>query len=116
MIKRLLVAGIITAMLLFSGVYWLALDMGRLSEGEQIAEATSPQGTYTLKAYLVNPHATVSYAIRGELHFNSAKAKPQTIYWNYREETADILWLDENRVVINGIALSVPYGIYDFRR
>ena len=114
--KKIIITIIIVAMLLFSGVYWLAFDMGRLSEGDLIAEETSPQGTYTLKAYVVNPHATVSYAVRGELHFNRAKAKPQTIYWNYREEVADIHWLEENRVVINGIELSIPYGIFDFRR
>ena len=116
MAKKILVLSIITAMLLFSGVYWLAFDMGRLSGGELIAEATSPQGTSTVKAYRVNPHATVSYALRGELHFNSAKAKPQTIYWNYREETAEIQWHEENRVTINGVELIVPYGIFDYRR
>ena len=43
--------------------------MGRLPEGEYIAEATSPTGQYTVKAYVTNGGATTSYAVRGELNF-----------------------------------------------
>ena len=42
--------------------------MGRLPEGEYIAEATSPTGQYTVKAYVTNGGAT-SYAVRGELNY-----------------------------------------------
>jgi len=53
--------------------------MGRLPEGEYIAEATSPDGQYTLKAYMTNAGATTSYAVRGELNFNKDKRKPKNI-------------------------------------
>ncbi len=116
MIKKIIGTMIVIIMVLFTAIYWLAFDVERLSNGELISEERSPQGTYTVKAYLVNPHATVSYAVRGELHFNNTKARHQTIYWNYREETAEIEWVEENLVRVNGIAINVPYGLYDFRR
>ena len=55
--------------------------MGRLPEGEYIAEATSLTGQYTVKAYVTNGGATTSYAVRGELNFNQEKRKPKNIYW-----------------------------------
>ena len=39
-------------------VYWAFYDMNRLPKGEYLTEETSPDGTYTLKAYLVNGGAT----------------------------------------------------------
>lgn len=37
------------------GVYWAFFDMNRLPRGEYLTEETSPDGTYTLKAYLSSP-------------------------------------------------------------
>ncbi|WP_083388440.1 DUF5412 family protein [Anaerobacillus isosaccharinicus] len=34
------------------GVYWAFFDMNRLPTGEYLTEETSPDGTYTLKAYV----------------------------------------------------------------
>ncbi|MZP43783.1 hypothetical protein GTO89_12085 [Heliobacterium gestii] len=98
------------------GIYWLAYDMDRLPEGEYLTEATSPAGTYTVKAYRTNGGATTAFAIRGELVFNKQKRDPQNIYWNYREDQAEINWLDDDRVVINGHELHVPHDRFDFRR
>ena len=97
-------------------VYWLFFDMERLPTGEYLTEATSPDGTYTLKAYLANGGATTAYSIRGELIFNTKDKKKKNIYWNYREETAEIEWTDNDRVVINGHTLHVPKDKFDFRR
>ncbi|MGE8035962.1 DUF5412 family protein [Lysinibacillus sp. AC-3] len=36
-----------------------------------IAESTSPQGTYTVKAYVSDAGATTSYAVLGELSLTS---------------------------------------------
>lgn len=96
------------------GVYWAFFDMDRLPTGEYLTEQTSPDGTYTLKAYLTNGGATTAYAIRGELVDNNSH-KSKNIYWNYREEEAEIEWLDEDTVVMNGRTLEVPDEQYDFR-
>ncbi|ENQ3077037.1 DUF5412 domain-containing protein [Bacillus sp. WLY-B-L8] len=97
------------------GVYWAFFDMNRLPTGDYLTEETSPDGNYTIKAYLTNGGATTSFAIRGELVFNNRKNKEKNIYWNYREETANIEWIDNDTVVINGKTLNVPNDKFDFR-
>lgn len=89
--------------------------MSSLPTGEFLTEETSPDGNYTLKAYLANGGATTAYAIRGELVFNTSKGQTKNIYWNYRESTAEIEWKDNYTVMINGHTLNVPSEKYDFR-
>ena len=96
------------------GIYWAFFDMNRLPTGEYLTEETSPDGTYTLKAY-VSVKSLSSDAVRGELVFNERNGKTKNIYWNYRESTAKIEWLDNKTVVINGHTLEVPNEKFDFR-
>ena len=96
-------------------VYWAFFDMNRLPTGDFLTEESSPDGKYTLKAYISDGGATTSYAIRGELVLND-RNKKKNIYWNYREETADISWINNSTVVINGHELEVSKDKYDFRR
>ncbi|MFJ8518637.1 DUF5412 family protein [Lysinibacillus xylanilyticus] len=51
------------------GIYWLFFDWTRFKQ-ELIAESTSPQGTYTVKAYVSDAGATTSFSVLGELVFN----------------------------------------------
>ena len=97
------------------GVYWAFFDMNRLPTGEFLTQETSPDGTYTLKAYVSSPSLSAD-AVRGELVFNERNGKTKNIYWNYRESTAKIEWLDNRTVVINGHTLEVPNGKFDFRK
>jgi len=97
------------------GVYWAFFDMNRLPTGDYLTEETSPDGTYTLKAYVTNGGATTSYAVRGELVFNNKNNKTKNIYWNYREETANIEWINNDTVEMNGHTLHVPNDKFDFR-
>ena len=96
------------------GIYWAFFDMNRLPTGEYLTEETSPDGTYTLKAY-VSIKSLSSDAVRGELVFNKHNGKTKNIYWNYRESTAKIEWLDNETVEINGHKLEVPNEKFDFR-
>lgn len=117
--KKLLKGFLIACLLFFTligyGVYWAFYDMNRLPTGKFLTEETSPDGKYTLKAYVTNGGATTAYAVRGELIFNRKGYKAKNIYWNYREETASIVWKDHNTVVINGHTLDVPNEKFDFR-
>ncbi|MDQ7236829.1 DUF5412 domain-containing protein (plasmid) [Bacillus pacificus] len=98
------------------GVYWAFFSMDRLPTGEKIAEKQSPDGTYTFKAYVTNGGATTSFAVRGELVFNHREYfNTKNVYWNYREDTAKIVWKDNDTVIINGHTLNVPEDTYDFR-
>ncbi|MRX73802.1 hypothetical protein GJU40_16795 [Bacillus lacus] len=114
-LKILLIVSLVVIGLIGYGVYWAFFNMNRLPTGEYLTEETSPDGTYTLKAYLTNGGATTSYAVRGELVFNNRNGKTKNIYWNYREETANIEWEGNDTVVINGHTLNVPKEKFDFR-
>nr|WP_170114350.1 DUF5412 domain-containing protein [Streptohalobacillus salinus] len=113
--KNILITNIILLSLLGYGIYRAFFDMSSLPTGEFLTEETSPDGNYTLKAYLANGGATTAYAIRGELVFNTSKGQTKNIYWNYRESTAEIEWKDNYTVMINGHTLNVPSEKYDFR-
>ena len=114
-LKLLLVVVFLIATLIGYGVYWAFFDMNRLPTGEYLSEEVSPNGKYTLKAYVANGGATTSYTIRGELVFNQKKNKTKNIYWNNEEDSAEITWTDDNTVVINGQSLNVQKDRFDFR-
>lgn len=114
-LKLLFVVGFLLAALIGYGVYWAFFDMNRLPTGEYLTEEVSPDGKYTLKAYVANGGATTSYTIRGELVYNQKKNKTKNIYWNNEEDSAEITWTDDNTVVINGQSLNVQKDKFDFR-
>lgn len=114
-VKILLLGSLLFIGLLGYGIYWAFFDMNRLPKGEYLTEETSPNGVYTLKAYVNSGGATTSYTIRGELVFNKRNNKTKNIYWNYRENNANIDWIDNDTVVINGYTLNVPNDKFDFR-
>ena len=113
-LKIFLVVGLLLIGIIGYGEYWAFFDMNRLPTGEYITEETSPNGTYTLKAYVSSPSLSAD-AVRGELIFNERNGKTKNIYWNYRESTAKIEWIDDDTVVINGHRLNVPKEKFDFR-
>lgn len=115
-VKVSLIVGILLMGGIGYGIYWAFFDMNRLPTGEYLTEETSPDGTYTIKAYRNNGGATTSYSIRGELVFNQSNSKTKNIYWNYREDTAEIEWIDNDTVIINGHTLEVPNEKFDFRK
>lgn len=102
--------------LLLTGGYYSFFDMQHLPIGELIKEVPSPNGDYTFKAYLTNGGATVDFAIRGEVVFKKQGNRDQTIYWNYHEDHADMKWMDNQTLNINGHILNVEKDQFDFRR
>lgn len=111
----LLVGAVLFSGLLAYGVYWVFFDWSRFKQ-ELIAESTSPNGTYTVNAYVSDGGATTSFTVLGELVFNEQNKRSKKIYWQYREENANIEWLDEHTVIINGVQLELPHETYDYRR
>lgn len=116
--KKLLTIVITIAMIISSAAYafnWAFLDIQRLNGQEYLTELSSPDGTYTVTAYLNNGGATTSYAVLGTLE-NNGNGKVKNIYWEYRCEKAEMEWLNDETIRINGIVLNVKKDIYDFRR
>lgn len=96
-------------------IYALFYDMRHLPEGNFIESYESPSGDYTLNIYISSP-ALSSSAIRGEIVYNNRNFKKKNIYWQYKVDDADVLWVDEDTVRINGVKLNVLKDTYDYRR
>ena len=85
-----------------------------LPHGEFMYEVESPNGEYTVNAYLCNGGATVAYAVRGEV-VNNETGKKRNIYWDYKIKTAEIEWINNDVVSINGHVLNIHTDSYDYR-
>ncbi|PRX67208.1 hypothetical protein B0G93_13117 [Bacillus sp. V-88] len=95
--------------------HWAFYNIERIEPGELISEKTSPSGEYTVRTYLNNGGATVSYAVLGVLFSNEKNNDSKHIYWQYEETAGEIHWIDEDTVNINGQKINVPGGKYDYR-
>ena len=110
------VLAIIVCVIIFLGlvVYHFFFDIDAIKPGEKITESTSPSGKYTITAYLNDGGATTDFAV---LCVFSDGERTKNIYWNYHCESADIEWIDDDTVIINGVKLEdVNKDTYDFRR
>ena len=82
---------------------------------ELITQSVSPSGEYTVYAYRVNAGATVDYSLEAYLMNNDKKEKK--IYNAYHEREAEINWIDNHNVCINGKTLNLSNGeTYDWRK
>ena len=86
--------------------------MDFLPRGERILVSESPGGNQ-IHLYLCNGGATTSYAIRGEAVTDRGV---KNIYWQYDETRADVRWLSDEVVNINGVVLNIYEDVYDYRR
>ena len=117
--KKYIITIFIIVFIIIGGVSyiinWAFFDIQRINGQEYLDESTSPNGTYTVTAYLNNGGATTSYAVLGTLK-NNKNGKSKNIYWQYPCEKAEIEWLNDEIIKINGIELNVKNEIYDYRR
>lgn len=113
----ILLAGLAGLLLIgFFIINYFFFSMSRLPEGELLTTKASPNGHYTINTYVSKSGATVADAVRGELINHDKKDKTKNIYWQYRESEAEIIWMNDNIVSINGIELDVRRDIFDFRK
>lgn len=116
--KQYIIICIIIAIVVIGIVYgikWSFSDIQRINGQEYITESTSPDGKYTVTAYLNNDGATTDYAVLATLK-NNKNGKTKNIYWQYHCEEADIEWLSDDTIKINEVELNVKNEIYDYRK
>ena len=89
-------------------------DMDHLPEGELITSSDSSNRDYTINAYLCSGNATTDFSVRCSVK-NNKEDTERNIYWQYHEEEAEITWIDDITVEINGIKLNVETDTYDYR-
>ncbi|WP_180230885.1 DUF5412 family protein [Bacillus cereus] len=91
--------------------------VGRIRSGKALTNSLHRNPLGHCQNFVLNSGATTSFAVRGELVFNHRKYfKTKNVYWNYREDTAKIVWQDNDTVIINEHTLNIPEDTYDFRR
>ena len=115
--KKFLKVIILVFIFIVIGVYtvnWAFFDIQRIDGQELLNEVVSPDGKYTISAYLNNGGATTDYAVLCSVRNNKTE-KEKNIYWNYHCTEAEIEWNDEDTVIINGIELNVTKDTYDYR-
>jgi len=115
MFKKIVFVIFIIVIIFSSLGYHFFVSMNGLPKGEMILETESPNNNYTIRAYLVNEHATVDFCIRCELIYNYKTKMKKNIYWGYREDAVEIEWINDNSVIINGRNIELPNGKYDWR-
>ena len=112
--KKLLWSLLIVVFLLWlAAPYILGVFLLGGTSREMIAQSVSPDKTYKLVAYKVNGGATVDWAV--EVYIKNEK-KDKKIYDAYHEDKADIKWISNNEVSINGEKLNLDKGeTFDWR-
>ena len=99
---------------LIFAVRWAFFDIQRIEGQNELTVSQSPNGKYTVTAYLNDGGATTGFAVLCIVKDNESD-KEKNIYWNYHCNSADIKWVDEDTVDINGEVLDVETDTYDFR-
>lgn len=78
-----------------------------------IAQSQSPDGKYKLEAYRTEPNATVDFSVKVYL---TEDGKNKMIYDVYHKSEAEIDWIDDTTVSINGTVLNLAKDEkYDWR-
>ncbi len=106
--KLFLLISVILIIIIFNS----RLVMLNLPVGDYIDSLVSPNGEYTIKSYRYSGGATMDWSLRVEVVNNSTNKK-NNIYWKYHEKDADMKWLDNNTVEINGIKLNIHKDFYN---
>ncbi|MCL6518129.1 DUF5412 family protein [Alicyclobacillus sp.] len=90
-------------------IYELFYSPNRFPKGTLMKSVESPDHRYKVNIYLTNGGATVDFGIRGELEDEGTHHR-RNIYWQYHEDRADVFWVDNHTVSINGHVLNIARG------
>lgn len=99
---------------LFLGIPIISQFLKKDDAETLLYSSLSPNETYYLEAYRVEPDATVDFSAKVYLvNGNSRKL----IYNAYHERDVSIVWLNDNIVIINNRELDLSQNeIFDWRR
>jgi len=94
--------------------YYKSSCFSCLPTGVLTKQLLSPDQKNTLKIYRIESEAMqVSDAIRAEVQFNNGEKR--NILYQSRQSDAEVKWIDNDTVVINGIQLNIWGSQYDSR-
>lgn len=106
---------IFVAFILIGSIFLLS-SCGFLTSEENISKSISPDKTYTLEAYKVNGGTTTDYSIKVYRLNDNVLFRKTLIYNKYHEYDAEIKWINNDTVSINGVILDLSKDeTYDWR-
>lgn len=108
--KKLVIVVIVFLIYIYI-VFFSRFRMYYLPTGEYLKSLESPNSAYTLKAYRYSGGATVDWSLRVEV-VNNSNNKKYNIYYRYHDYDAEMEWLDDNTVKINGKSLNIHKEYY----
>lgn len=114
-IKNILLIVLAFVVAIVCGAYSLLFDTQRIEGQEIIAQVDSPQNQYTVTAYL-NSDDDGKCAVLCHVTAKKILGRDRNVYWNYPCGSAEIEWIDETTVVINGVELDVRFDTFDYRK
>lgn len=87
--------------------------MKEFCKEELLLISNSPDGCYIVEVYRTEPSATVDFSVKAYVLDQNEKV---LIYNAYHESNAEIVWISNNVISINGEKLDLLSGeIYDWR-
>jgi hypothetical protein len=95
------------------GIQYYFRPLKPLPNSKLIQESTSPNGTYSVRAYVSNTALSPDTVW---CEFVVGNKKPKVFYFQYRASNCRIDWDDDDTVIINGMRLKLPYSFYKGER
>jgi Family of unknown function (DUF5412) len=88
---------------------YIETDLSELDgRGEPLQATASPGGEYSATPFLIDDGgATVGAQIRVSITSKDGSFNDATIYWDLYSKTANIEWVNENELLINGIKINL---------
>lgn len=108
----------LAALVFATNVFFFVYDnffysINQLPQGEHLVSATSQSGRFTVGMYKIENNMGV--ALRGELYDNKTKTL-KNVYWENFTDKAEIFWLNETMISINGNVIDITVDHFDSRR
>lgn len=115
--KKFIIAVVVVVIAICSfATYHFFFDTQRIEPQSLISQTYSPNGEYNISAYRNDGGATTDYAVLCVLYKNNDVNPIRNIYWNYPCDKAEIEWVDNDTVIINGVVIdNVFKDKYDWR-
>ena len=112
--SKRIITNFLAVLMIMLWAFLSGCGLDNLPQFELIDSSVSPNGKYTVNAYLCSGNATTDFSVRCEV-VDSETSKCRNIYWKYHQEDVFLYWKSDEVVVINDVELNVLTDKYDWR-
>lgn len=112
--SKRIITNFLAVLMIMLCAFLSGFGLDNLPQVKLIDSSVSPNGKYTVNAYLCSGNATTDFSVRCEV-VDSETSKCRNIYWKYHQEDVSLYWKSDEVVVINDVELNVLTDKYDWR-